>query len=192
MHWKSARLALAAVLGAAVVAATTTFAGAQDIPTAKIAVLDTQKILRNSTAAAGIRDQVKQQRAIYQDEFAQQERELRAAEEELARQRTILSSEAFALKRRECAARVAAVERGVETRKRELDQAYGTGIKQVERALAGIITELAKERGFNLVLSRTRVQAVVLYADGALNISDEVLLRLNKRLPSVKVPLAQD
>ncbi len=123
MNWKSARFALAAALGAAVVAATTTFAGAQDIPTAKIAVLDTQKILRNSTAAAGIRDQVKQQREIYQDEFAQQERELRAAEEELTRQRSILSSEAFALKRREFSARVAAVERGVETRKRELDQA---------------------------------------------------------------------
>ncbi len=192
MNRKSARFALAAVLGAAVVAATTTFAAAQEIPTAKIAVLDTQKILRNSSAAAGIRDQVKQQREIYQDEFARQERELRAAEEELTRQRTILSSEAFALKRREFAARVAAVERGVETRKRELDQAYGTGIKQVERALASIITELAKEHGFNLVLSRTRVQRVVLYADSALNISDEVLLRLNKRLPSVKVPLAQN
>ena len=192
MHWKSARFALAAVLGAAVVAATTTFAGAQEIPTAKIALLDTQKILRNSTAAAGIRDQVKQQRAIYQDEFARQERELRAADEELTRQRTILSSEAFAQKRREFEARVAAVQRGVETRKRELDQVRGTGMKQVERALAGIITELAKERGFNLVLLRTRVQTVVLYADSALNISDEVLLRLNKRLPSVKVPLAQN
>ncbi len=192
MNWKSARFALAAVLAAAVVAATASFAGAQDMPTAKIAVLDTQKILRNSSAAAGIRDQVKQQREIYQDEFARQERELRAAEEELARQRTILSSEAFALKRREFSARVAAVERGVETRKRELDQAYGTGIKQVERALASIITELAKEHGFNLVLSRTRVQRVVLYADSALNISDDVLLRLNKRLPSVKVPLAQN
>ena len=192
MNWKSARFALAAVLGAALVAATTTFAGAQDIPPAKIAVLDTQKILRNSSAAAGIRVQVKQQREIYQDEFARQERELRAAEEELTRQRTILSSEAFIQKRREFAARVAAVERGVEARKRELDQAYGTGIKQVERALAGIIAELAKERRFNLVLSRTRVQAVVLYADSALNISDEVLLRLNERLPSVKVPLAQN
>ncbi len=192
MNWKSARFTLAAALGAAVVAATTTFAGAQEIPTAKIAVLDTQKILRNSSAAAGIRDQVKQQREIYQDEFARQERELRAAEEELTRQRTILSSEAFAQKRREFAARVAAVERGVETRKRELDQAYGTGIKPVERALAGIITELAKERGFNLVLSRTRVQSLVLYVDSALYISDEVLLRLNKRLPSVKVPLAQN
>ncbi len=192
MNWKSARFALAAALGAAVVAATTTSAGAQEIPTAKIAVLDTQKISRNSSAAAGIRDQVKQQRAIYQDDFARQERELRAAEEELTRQRTILSSEAFAQKRREFAARVAAVERGVEARKRELDQAYGTGIKQVERALAGIITELAKERGFNLVLSRTRVQSLVLYVDSALYISDEVLLRLNKRLPSVKVPLAQN
>ncbi len=51
-----------------------------------------------------------------------------------------------------------------------------------------IISELAGQRGFNLVLPRQQV----VYSDVALNISDEVLLRLDERLPKVAVPLAQD
>ena len=72
--------------------------------------------------------------------------------------------------------------------KRELDQAYGNGMIEVQRALTTIIAELAKEQGFNLVLR----QAQTVFADSALNITDEALRRLNARLPSVKVPLIQN
>ena len=59
---------------------------------------------------------------------------------------------------------------------------------EVQRALTIIIAELAKEQGFNLVLR----QAQIVFADSALNITDEALRRLNARLPSVKVPLIQN
>ena len=90
--------------------------------------------------------------------------------------------------RRELGAGVADMRRGTQTRKRELDQAYRDGMKEVRRAIAVIITELAKEKSFNLVLPHARV--IFLYND--LNITDEVLSRINARLPSVKVPLVQN
>ncbi len=192
MKSRSACVALAVALGAAVVATFPIAPVAQEIPTAKVAILDVQRILRESSATVSIKDQIKRQSQIYQDEIAKQEKELRAAAEELAGQRAILSAEAFARKQGEFKSRGAAVEKGVRTRMRELDQARNTAIKEVERTLDRIVSELAEERGLNLILSRVRARSVVLYAHADLNITDEVLRRLNERLPSVKVPLAQN
>ena len=192
MKSRSACVALAVALGAAVVATFPIAPVAQEIPTAKVAILDVQRILRESSATVSIKDQIKRQSQIYQDEIAKQEKELRAAAEELAGQRAILSAEAFARKQGEFKSRGAAVESGVRTRMRELDQARNTAIKEVERTLDRIVSELAEERGLNLILSRVRARSVVLYAHTDLNITDEVLRRLNERLPSVKVPLAQN
>ena len=192
MKRRSACVALAVALGAAVVATFPIAPVAQEIPTAKVAILDVQRILRESSATVSIKDQIKRQSQIYQDEIAKQEKELRAAAEELAGQRAILSAEAFARKQGEFKSRGAAVEKGVRTRMRELDQARNTAIKEVERTLDRVVSEIAEQRGLNLILSRVRARSVVLYAHTDLNITDEVLRRLNERLPSVKVPLAQN
>ncbi len=192
MNRKSTVLALAAVLGATAVAGVAADAVAQDVPPARVAILDIQKVLRESLVASDIRTQVTRQEKVYQGDLAAEEQEIRAASEELARQRAILSSDVFAQKQKELNSRIAALQRGGASRKRELDRARIAAFKEVERSLSGIISEIAKERSFNLILSRVNRRSVVLYADNALNITEEVVKRLDQRLPSVKVPLAQD
>ncbi len=187
MKFETVRMVLTALLGIAALAASDS-AIAQTIPEAKVAVLDYQRILRDSSAAIDIKAQIERQRQLYQEEITKQEQELRATDQELTRQRTVLAPEAFAQRRREFEARVAEVQRGVQTRKRDLDQAYDYGIKKVQLKLVDIISALSKERGFNLVLS----QQQVVFADNALAISDDVLLRLNEILPKIAVPLAQN
>ncbi len=175
-------------LAVAATAAVPADAAAQEHPETKAAILDFQRILRESAASVDIRAQIERQRQIYQEEITKQEQELRTLDQELWRQRAILSTEAFAQKRREFEERVAEVQQGAQTRKRELDKAYDYGLKQVQGALNEIISELAGQRGFNLVLPRQQV----VFSDATLNISDEILVRLNERLPKVAVPLAQD
>ena len=182
------RLALAFLLAATIQIGAPADTRAQATPPAKIAILEFQRIMLESAAATDIKVQIEQRRQIYQNEITAQEQELRAAEQELQRQATILAPDALAQKRREFEARVAEVQKGMQTRKRELDQAYAFGMKEVQRTLTTVIAELAKERGFNLVLP----QAQIVFADNSLNITDEALRRLNARLPSVKVPLVQN
>lgn len=179
---------MAAVLAAVVVAAAPFDVAAQQTPPARVAILEFQRVILESAAAVDIKVQVDQRQQRYQEEINKQEQELRALEQELQRQSTILAPEAMAQKRREFGGRVAEIQQAMQTRKRELDQAYGNGMIEVQRALTTIIAELAKEQGFNLVLR----QAQIVFADSALNITDEALRRLNARLPSVKVPLIQN
>ena len=179
---------MAAVLAAVVVVAAPFDIAAQQTLPARIAVLGVQRVLFECAAAIDIKAQVDQRRQRYQEERNKQEQELRALIQELQSQSTILAPEALARKRREFENRVTEMEQVTKTHKRELDQAYDYGMKEVRSTLTTIIAELAKERGFNLVLP----QATLVISNSVLNITDEVLSRLNVRLPSVKVPLIQN
>ena len=159
-------------------------AQAQALPESRIAVLNYQLIQKNSTAMVDIQTQIETRRKTYQEEISQQEKDLRADDQELVRQRTVLSAEVFPLKRREFEAKVAQVQRQVQDRKRELDRAFEYGMNQVQLVINEIILELSREKNFNLVLSRQQI----IFVDDNLNISQDIIRILNERLPLVQVP----
>ena len=163
-------------------------ATAQTTPDARIAIIDYQLIQQNASAMIDIKTQIERRRQAYQDEITIKEQELRAEDQELAQQRSVLAADAFAQRRREFEAKVAEVQRIVQARKNELDQAYAYGLKRIQETVVAIIAELSESRGFNLVLPRQQI----VFADSTLNISEEVLSRLNERLPRVEVPAAQN
>lgn len=149
-----------------------------------IAVIDTQRIMRDSLPTKSIGDQIAKFRTTYQADITKQENELRAAEQELNKQRTIISAEAFADRRRAFEQRVGNLQRDVENRKRELDKSVSTAMGTVQGSLNKIIAALVEERKFTLVLPKSQT----IYNSPAMEVTDEVMNRLNKALPSVKVP----
>lgn len=155
----------------------------QTIPL-KIAIIDVDAIQRNAVAVKEIRSQIGKYRSAFQADIQKEETELRNANQELARQRTILSPEAFAEERRKFEQRLITVQQKVQLRKQELEKAQIGAMRQVQAALNEIITGIAKERKLTLIL---RENQVVLSAT-ALKITDEVLARLDQKLPSISVP----
>jgi outer membrane protein len=149
------------------------------------AIIDVQKILRESTAVRQLSQQIQKSRDDYQAELKGKEQELRTADQELSRQRTILTAEVFAQKRKDLEARVASLQRDVQERKRNLDQTFASGMSQVQAVLAQIAKEIAEERGLDLILSK----ATVVIVKPAFEVTGEALKRLNERLPTVKVAL---
>ncbi len=153
-----------------------------------IGVLDTQKVLRDSIAMRSLSQQIEERRNSFQEELRQQEDALRSADQELARQRSILSAEAFAEKRSQLEQQVSSLQRQVQTRRKELDRVYGQAVKQVQGALVSIAQKIASERELDLVLPKT---AVVLVRND-MEITDEVVRRLNETLTEVTVPSVQN
>ena len=105
---------------------------AQDPPADTMAVVDFQLILRESVAAKAIREYIEEKQRQYREQIKSKEDELRLAQEELARQRTILSPEAYAQRESDFQKRVEAVQREVADRNKELDNALGYGMQQVQ------------------------------------------------------------
>lgn len=159
-------------------------ARAQELPPTVAAVIDYQQILREAEAAKSIREQIEARRKAYQDEISQEEERLREADQAFAKQSSILSPEARAEKRREFEKEVVEVQRLVQERRSELDRASAMALNEVKKVLIEIVTGMADERGFNVVLPSSEV----LFFARKIDLTEDVLAELDARLPHVEVP----
>jgi len=157
-------------------------AAAQDKPI-KIAIIDIDAIRLHAAVVKDIRSQIVKFRKLYQATIQKEEEELRNANQELARKRAILTPEAYAQERRKFEQRLANVQRLLQTRKQDLDKAQGDAMSKVEGILNGIVLEMAKEKGLDLILRKNQT---VLGAK-SLHITKEVLDILDKKLPSLEL-----
>ena len=189
MKTRVRRVFLALAFATAVAAAPLGGAAAQSETGRDVAVIDIQRLLKKAKARIDLTNQVDRQRQLFREQMSKQEQELRAADQELARQRTVLSAEAFAEKRRAFEARFAEVQREAQTRMRELDQVRAGGREQVLQAIGDIVAEIARKRGISLVIAQ---QGQIVFAESALDLTEEVLKRLDEQLPRVEAPVAQD
>jgi Skp family chaperone for outer membrane proteins len=160
---------------------------AQEKANSVLAVIDVQRVIRESLSTKSIGPQLKKIKRTYTDEVERQEKELRAADRKLAGQRAILSPDAYAEKRKEFQRKAGGAQRTLQARKRIIDQAIGKSMRKIHRAISEVTTEIAKERSIGLVLPR----ASVFYREKGYDITAEVLKRLNKRLPTVSVALPE-
>lgn len=160
------------------------WAFAQQLPPATVAVIDYQRIVSESEAAVSIRSQVDARHQRYQEQIAGEERRLHEANRELERQRSVLAPEAFATKREDFDKDVAAVQRMVQDRRLELDLVNSEAVGVMRNKIIAIIESLAEDQGFNIVLPTS---GVLLFTP-ELDLTEEVLGRLNGELPFVKVP----
>ncbi|MCE3233193.1 MAG: outer membrane protein [Rickettsiaceae bacterium] len=148
-----------------------------------IAVVDIQRVLQDANAAKDIRDQIKVLRDKYQADISKEEEDLRKAEQKLTEQKSILSQDAFKDKREEFKNKLNKAQRDVQEKRTQLDASLNDSIGQVQKVVFDIISEIAKEKGFKLAVPTSQI----LYSEDSMNITDEVLQRLNKKLPTVKV-----
>jgi len=155
----------------------------QEDPTFSFAVIDVQRVIREAKATQSIRPQIEKLKSGYEKDFEKQEQELRAANQDLAQQRAILSPEAYAERRRDFQQRATAAQREVQETKRRLDHALGTAMSKVHGMLRQVTAEIAKERSLTAIFPRS----AVILVERRYDITDEVLKRLDERLPSVAV-----
>ena len=148
-----------------------------------IAVINEQKILRDSLAMKNIREQVTKYSSTFEKEIEKERNKIRSITQELARQRTILTPEAFAEKRKLFEQKVVSVQRLVQQRQRALDTSRKKAREEVNKVYKEIISKIADES--NLALILRKVQTV--FTVGTLDVTQEVLLRLNEKLPKVKI-----
>jgi outer membrane protein len=181
---RGAVLALGVAAAARLLAAAPTPAPAEELPAPVVAVIDYQRVMRDAAAARSIREQLEARRRQFQEEISSQEQQLHQVDKDLAQQRSVLTPEIFAERRREFEAEVAEVQRLVQQRRRQLDRASGDALDRVKQALIEVVTGMAEDWGFNLVLPSSEV----LFFGRRLDLTEEVLARLDQALPTIQVP----
>lgn len=174
--------ALLAVL-AVLAAATAGGAGRAAAAEMKVAVLDVERVRRTAQAVKAIHAQLATHVDAYRAETQKEEQELRGAQEELARKRTSLPPEGYTEERRKLEEQVVSAQGRVQGRRQALERVSAEALQQVQDVLGRIVADVAAEQQLTLILRKDQVVFVV----PDLEITDQVLQRLDRQLPSVRI-----
>jgi outer membrane protein len=158
-------------------------AQAADAPAPMIATVNIQQIMKDSSAAKSVSGQLESKQKSFQSELTKRDADLQKEEKELSGQKGVLSKEAFEEKTRVFRKKVTDVQKDVQTKKVMLDNGYARAVGEIQKAVTEIVADLAKEKGFSVAVPTSQI----LYSDSKLDISSEVLERLNKKLSKVEV-----
>jgi outer membrane protein len=188
-------LALAALVGLPWPAA------AQSIPkqaTPVIAVIDPLsvanvidqpelRIIGRAKAAQSLEPQFEKAKKSFQDEINKERDKLQAEGKKLASQRAVLSPEAYAQREQELRQRLSELQTLYLRRRDQLVRSATLAVGKIRKAMMEAVLDVAKERAINLVLPRE----IVLAAANSLDITDEVVKRVDKKMPTLKFELVK-
>lgn len=160
----------------------------KQLPAAVVAVIDVQRILQESQAAKLVQQQLEAHRQKFQSEISAEETKLRQAEQDLTRSRDTVSADVYADHEQQLRQRFLTVEREVQAKRKALDQAFGDSMNVVRKSLLEIVDSTAREHGANLVI----IKEQTMWNDKALDVTDEVLTKLNKVQPRVTVKISAE
>ena len=160
-------------------------ASAQQMPAPVIAVIDVGAVERQSVAWESLRAQIESRRAAFQGQLVEQQNALEAEQRELLAQQNVLTPEAFQTKQQEFRQKLAQLQALGRQRKQELDRLYASARRQIREKLREVVSEIAAERGVNLMLNMSREDRTVSFVDNALIVTEEALTRLNEKIQAV-------
>lgn len=160
----------------------------QSPPNAIIGVVDVPEVQRNSTAFNGVREEIERRRQKLNEDLQKEQAGWRDAQQQLQQERAALTPdqqrnppEALRNRERELQEKITESQRVFRDRSRAIEQAAQTALNEIERALAGVVRQVAANHKVNLVLPRP----LVIYNDPPFDLTDEISQQLNKVLRSV-------
>lgn len=148
-----------------------------------IAIVNIQQIMRDSTAAQNVREQLESKQKAFQSEISKKEESLQKEDQELGKKRSVLSKAAFDEKATAFRKKATDVQKEVQTKKATLDSAFEHALNDIQKVVTEVISDLAKEKNFSVAVPTSQI----LYGDTKLDISEEVLKRLNQKMPKYDV-----
>ena len=171
----------------------TTPAAEKSMEVKRIALVDLDGVLRAADANNRVRELLDGQRAKFQEEFGAIEVDLQQSERDLLAKRDLMAKDEYDKLVTAFQARVSSVQKEIQYKRQSIDNAYQKALSDIRKLAIDVITKIASERKIDLILNR---DSSVIFLPH-LNISDEVLSRLNERTKNarieveIKKPVAQ-
>ena len=154
-----------------------------DYPNTSIGVIDLNKILSVSDAAVMASEQIEKIAIDIEAEIKESDDEIINEQNALIESQAVMAPEAFEIKRKEYEKKVQVYNNDRQSLLMKIDELIAGSRNEVLNALKPILEEVSNEKGITIILEKG---SVMLNAD-KMDISDEVLKRLNKELPKLEV-----
>lgn len=151
-------------------------------PAAIFGVVNTDRILQDSLAAKGVRLEREKYAQTYQTQIKDQEAKLRAEDQELSQQRSVMAPEVFQQRAQAFQQKLAEFQNQVRDKQERLDFSFQQAMQEIGNTIISVSQEIAKQQGITAVAAHNQL----LFFDPGMDITQPVLERLNQRLASVK------
>jgi len=146
---------------------------AEEAQSLRIAFVNAARIVETAPQAAEARKRLEDEFAPRDGGLVQMQEEIREAEDELARQTRATDSERRGMER-EIMAQKRELKRAQEEFREDLNIRRNEEFARLQRLVADIITTMAREEGFDLIVN----EAAVIYASDRVDVTEMVLERL--------------
>jgi outer membrane protein len=148
-----------------------------------VGVLDVEKIVKESAAMREIQNKVSKKQDEYQKEVTKKQTTLEAEQKKIEGKKNVLSKEAFEKESQTFEKKVDDLKAFVEKRQNSLKKASLDGMSKVNDKIKDIIADISKEKDLDIIVPASQA----LYYKDELDISAEVLSKLNKKITKVDV-----
>jgi outer membrane protein len=172
-------LTVAAALVAAAVQAqgTTAAAPAASAQSLKIGVINVERLVQESALGKEAFNRVKRLNDQKKEEGDKLQKEIRDLEQKLADQGSALADDKRETLQKTYQEKAIAFKRFQDDATRELDTAQKKELGELERRVFPVINQVGKDKGYTMIFNK--FQAGLLYADDAVDLTDEVLKVFN-------------
>ena len=151
----------------------------------KIAVIDMQKILNESVAYQGVVEQFENIRRKHRNKMTKLEDEIRDSENNLFKQKKIISKESYAEKVQELSKRINEIKAQKNNDVKRFEVSFEKATNKIQKALIDVLSSIASNMNLDLVMSKSQV----LLVGNNIDLTDIAVKELNKVLPKVKLDL---
>ena len=154
-------------------------------PNTSIAVVDLNLILSESKAAKNATKQFEEIQKSTEDEIIVSDKKMLDERNKLIEQQSVIAPEAFELKAKDYEKRLQEYQSDKQNKLRKLEGVLQKARNEILENVKPILENLSKEIGVTVILEKNSV----LLSANNMDITDNVIKKLNKALPKVKVSL---
>lgn len=158
---------------------------AQEIPAAKIVVVDNRLIGQNAAVAIDINRQISQLSTELQAEITATGNALAEEEQTLKAQSAIMPQEAYNQRAEEFQRKAVEYQQDVNRKRRQLEMAIANAQAEVDRALKPIRQSVLQDTGATMLMDKT----LVLEQVPGLDVTTRIIEQLDISMPSITVVL---
>jgi outer membrane protein len=148
-----------------------------------IGVINVEEVLKNSTVMKHVKLKISKKEKSYQSQIDKKQKSLEKEIKKIESKRSVLSKNALEKEKQKFANNFNKLKSELEVKQKSLKKAYVNSMTQLDKKINTIVLQISNEQNIDLILPSSQI---ISYKD-ELDISPEVLKRLNKEMKTIKV-----
>lgn len=154
----------------------------QTLEYTKLGVVDMRKILKESTAYQSVVEQFEDIRRKHRNRMTKKEDELRDEENNLFKQKNIISKEAYSKKLNELTNKVNLLKKETNSEIKKYEVTFEKATMKIQSSLVDVLAKIANDKKLDLILAKDQV----LLVGKNIDLTEESVIKLNEILPNLK------